>query len=236
MLPAMAFYLLVHIGEAGYVFSFLPATLIAAGAGLARAAEAIVENLPRALAATREPARRAALAVGLAALVLPYHTWLFVGSGRLVSAERLACKDEAIAAAIGRIRADFPPATTEIVTSTYLQHLAIYLPEYGRVRFLEPDRDLAGTPAPGVERVVVFDLEIVQRSPNRSQWTLIRLNRTAEEARVLSALIGYGSPLREALFGQRLAGCGGYYHLATVPAAGTQWRFDAARFTIEVMR
>ncbi len=46
--PALAFYLLVHIGEAGYVFSFLPAVLLAAAAGIAHAAGAFAENLPRA--------------------------------------------------------------------------------------------------------------------------------------------------------------------------------------------
>lgn len=204
--PAALFYLLVHIGEAGYVFSFLPATLVAAGGGIVRAAEAIVENLPRAWRATRWPLLRVGLATALAALILPYHAWLFVGSARLVSAERLACKDEAIARAVATIVDDYPPATTEIVTSTYLQHLAIYLPQYRQVRFLDPDRDLGWTPAPGMERVVVFDLELVQRSAQRDRWTTVPL------------------------------ACAGRYDLATVPAGGASFRFDARRFTLEVTR
>lgn len=206
LLPAAGFYLLVHIGEAGYVFSFLPAALLLAGAGLARAAEAIVENLPRTWTATRGPLLRIALVVALAALILPYHTWLFAGSARLVSAERLACKDQAIEQAVATIAADFPPATTEIITSTYLQHLAIYLPQYGHVRFLEPDRDLAFSPAPGVERVVVFDLELVQRFAHRDRWSLLPL------------------------------ACAGRYDLAIVPAAGARFSFDAANFMLEVKR
>lgn len=204
--PAALFYLLVHIGEAGYVFSFLPAALIAAGAGLTRAAEALVENLPRAWRVARGPLLRVGVASLLAALIVPYHTWLFVGSARLVSAERLACKDEAIARAVATIAADYPPATTEIVTSTYLQHLAIYLPQYRQVRFLTPESDLRWTPAPGVERVVVFDLELLQRSTARDRWTL--------------------TPLA----------CDGRFELATVPAAGTTLRYDARQFTLEVVR
>lgn len=206
LLPAASFYLLVHIGEAGYVFSFLPAALLLAAAGLARAAEAIVENLPRAWALARGPLLRAGLATALAALILPYHIWLFTGSARLVSAERLACKDEAIARAVATIAADFPPATTEIVTSTYLQHLAVYLPQYPHVRFLAPERDLTWTPSPGIARVVVFDLELVQRFDARQDWTLLPL------------------------------ACAGRYDLATVPAAGARFTFAAERFHLEVTR
>ncbi len=206
LLPAAGFYLLVHIGEAGYVFSFLPAALLAAGAGLTRAAGALVENLPRARSARHATALRVVLATALAALIVPYHAWLFVGSARLVSAERLGCKDDAIAAAVATIADNFPPATTEIVTSTYLQHLAIYLPHYRRVRFLPPERDLVFEAAPGVERVVVFDLEMVQRTPHRDRWSLLAL------------------------------GCNGRYHLATVPAVGSRFEFDAARFQLEVTR
>ena len=144
--------------------------------------------------------------MALAALILPYHTWLFVGSARLVSAERLACKDQAIERAVATIAADFPPATTEIVTSTYLQHLAIYLPQYTHVRFLDPDHDLAWTTAPGIDRVVVFDLELVQRFGRRDHWTLLPL------------------------------ACDGRYDLATVPAAGTRFHFDASRFNLEMTR
>jgi len=204
--PAALFYLLVHIGEAGYVFSFLPATLVAAGAGLTRVAEALVENLPRAWRATRGPRLRVGVAIALAALILPYHSWLFVGSGRLVSAERLGCKDLAIERAVAMIAAEYPPATTEIVTSTYLQHLAIYLPQYRQVRFLDPDRDASWTAAPGMQRVVVFDLELVQRSTQRDRWTM--------------------TPLA----------CDGRYDLAAVAAAGAAFRFDAKRFTLEVTR
>ena len=204
-LPAMLFYLLVHIGEAGYVFSFLPAALLAAAAGLVRTAEALVENLP-----TKDErqawALRIAIALTLGALVGGYHTWLFVGSGRLVSAERLACKDMALVQAVATLGADFPPASTLIVTSAYLQHLAVYLPHHRQVQFLDPDRDSAWSPSVGIERVVVFDLELVQRFPSRSGWTLLPL------------------------------ACDGRYNLALVPAAGARFSFDAATFRLELIR
>lgn len=202
--PAACFYLLVHIGEAGYVFSFLPAVLIMAGAGLTRAAAALAENLPRGWG--RGAALRVGIAILLAAIILPYHTWLFVGSGRLVSAERLGCKDEALAVAVATLARDYPPATTEIVTSTYLQHLAVYLPQFRDVRFLDPDQSADWIPAPGVERVVVFDLELVQRFDHFDRWSI--------------------APLA----------CGGRYGLASVPAAGSRFTFDARRFALEVTR
>lgn len=206
VIPAVLFYLLVHIGEAGYVFSFLPAMLIMAGAGLTSAARAIAENLPRDWREARAPILRGGIALLLAAIIVPYHTWLFVGSGRLVSAERLGCKDEALARAVATLARDYPPATTELVTSTYLQQIAVYLPQFRQVRFLDPDRSETWIPAPGIERVVVFDLELVQRFPHFARWSI--------------------APLA----------CQGRYGLASVPAAGSRFTFDARHFTLEVTR
>ena len=133
-------------------------------------------------------------------------TWLFVGSARLVSAERLACKDEAIARAVATLPAQFPPETTLVVTSAYLQHLAVYLPQYRQIQFLDPDRRSAWSPPAGIERVVVFDLEIVQRFAPNSGWTYLPL------------------------------ACNGRYNLATVPAAGMRFTFDPRTFHVELMR
>lgn len=204
MLPPMLFYLLIHIGEAGYVFSFLPAALLAAAAGVVRAAEALVENLRT--GAARARLLRVGVALALGALLCGYHAWLFVGSGRLVSAARLDCKDEAIERAVATLPAEFPPETTMVVTSAYLQHLAVYLPQYRQVRFLDPDRSEVWSPPAGVQRVVVFDLELVQRSAKRPGWTL-----------------------------QPLA-CDGRYNLASVPSAGARFAFDAAKFRLELLR
>ncbi|MGN6676108.1 MAG: hypothetical protein ACTHMA_22670 [Thermomicrobiales bacterium] len=201
MTPAILFYLLVHIGEEGYVFSFLPAVLLAAAAGLTRAASAVAENTPRAWSA---PMGRTTALVALAALILPYHAWLFLGSGRLLSAERLACKDAAIARAISDIAAEYPPATTQLVTSAYLQHQRVYLPQYTRVQFLDPDYDATWTPPPGVQQVVVFDLELVQRFDRPHDWRL--------------------EPLA----------CGGRYNLASVPASGRRFTWDARQVRLEV--
>ncbi len=113
------------------------------------------------MAGGRGPTLRPALAAGLAALILPYHVWLFAGGGDpFFSAATLACRDRAIADAVATIRADFPPATTEIVTSAYLQHMEYYLPEYGRVRFLNSGRDERWQTPPGIERTLIFDLEM----------------------------------------------------------------------------
>jgi 4-amino-4-deoxy-L-arabinose transferase-like glycosyltransferase len=206
MLPAMLFYLLVHIGEAGYVFSFLPAVLVAAAAGLVRTGEALAENLPAANGLSRSRIASAVGALALGTLICGYHSWLFVGSARLVSAERLACKDEAIEHAVATLPAQFPPETTLVVTSAYLQHLAVYLPQYRQIQFLDPDRSGDYAPPAGVERVVVFDLELVQRFAPDVGWTYLSL------------------------------ACNGRYNLAVVPATGTRFTFDPKTFRLELQR
>ncbi len=206
MTPAIGFYLLVHIGDAGYVFSFLPPVLLAAAAGLTRAATAIAEKLPRRLC--RGGTRRAqwVVAAGLAALILPYHSWLFVGSDRLFSAGRLGCHDRALAAAVATIAADFPPAATQIATSGYLPHVAVYLPEYRRVQFLHPDRDTTWQAPAGIDRVLVFDFEMGVDPADRDRgWSWLPL------------------------------GCEGY-DLAVTRAAGTTFTFDARRFELRATR
>jgi hypothetical protein len=206
MLPAMLFYLLVHIGEAGYVFSFLPAVLLTAAVGITRTGEALAENLPPSLRPFRPPLIPLASALALGALVCGYHAWLFLGSARLVSAERLACKDEAIERAVATLPAQFPPATTLVVTSAYLQHLAVYLPQYRQIQFLAPDHRSDFTAPPGVARVVVFDLELVQRFAPNSGWTFLPL------------------------------ACDGRYNLAVAPVAGARFTFDPRTFHLELLR
>ncbi len=205
LLPAMLFYLLVHIGEAGYVFSFLPAALLAAAAGIVRTAEALVENLPTAVI-RQAWLLRVGTALTLGVVIGGYHSWLFVDSDRLVSAERLACKDTALVEAVGRLQSEFPPATTMIVTSAYLQHLAVYLPQFRQVHFLDPDRDDAWSPPDNINQVVVFDLELVQRFPSRTGWTILPL------------------------------ACNGRYNLAIVPATGAHFSFDAVMFRLKLLR
>ncbi|MFN8538957.1 MAG: hypothetical protein U0232_15970 [Thermomicrobiales bacterium] len=206
MLPAMLFYLLVHIGEAGYVFSFLPAVLLTAAVGLTRTGEALAENLPAALGSSRSRLIPVVSVLALGALICGYHSWLFLGSARLVSAERLACKDEAIERAVATLPAQFPPATTLVVTSAYLQHLAVYLPQYRHIQFLDPDHSGDYAAPAGIDRVVVFDLELVQRLAPDSGWTFLPL------------------------------ACNGRYNLATVPASGARFTFDPATFHLELLR
>jgi hypothetical protein len=206
MLPAMLFYLLVHIGEAGYVFSFLPAVLLTAAAGLTRTGEALAENLPTSTVQSRSRLVPWISALALGVLICGYHSWIFIGSARLVSAERLACKDEAIERAVATLPAEFPPATTLVITSAYLQHLAVYLPQYRQVQFLDPDHASTFAAPPGTERVVVFDLELVQRFASESGWTFLPL------------------------------ACNGRYNLATLPAAGARFTFDPQTFRLELIR
>jgi hypothetical protein len=131
VVPALAFYAVVHIGEWGYVLSIVPALLLGAGLALETAMPSI-------------PSRRWAVAAA-AAVVLPAAVFLLgddvyaavVGQARF-SAAALARHDERLAADVTYVRRQFSPGSTAILTRE--DHLLVryYLPEY-RAWYWDPD-------------------------------------------------------------------------------------------------
>ncbi|MEK7284909.1 MAG: hypothetical protein AAB114_03500, partial [Chloroflexota bacterium] len=115
--PALAFYVVVHIGEWGYVLSVLPGLYVLVAAG----AERLVRATPPALVSWW---RAAAIAVVLVPAML------FVGGADRFSAAALARHDDALAARTTYVRDHFAPETTIVLAREDYLLVRYYLPEY----------------------------------------------------------------------------------------------------------
>ena len=123
--PAIAFYVLVHIGEWGYVLSVLPPLYVVA----ARSSEILVAASARWIGG---PARLVAPAlVVLAALI-------FLVTPAPFSASAITRHDDEMAARVDYVRQHYPAATTLILAREDYLQVRYYLPEY-RVWFHDPD-------------------------------------------------------------------------------------------------
>lgn len=124
VLPATVFYVVVHIGEWGYVLSVLPALYALTGA-----------LLERQLAALRgRPAPWRALAAAVA--VAP--AFVFVFSPLRFSAAELARHDRTVQARVAYVRSTFDTERTIILAREDYLTVRYYLPEY-RTWFYDSD-------------------------------------------------------------------------------------------------
>lgn len=127
MIPALMFYALIHMGQQGLVFVFLPALLLSSAVGLAR------------LPLLNQPSR---LALAVAALVLANVGIFYVapeyplgtGTLRLLTYNTLVNSDRYYQDRLTVIRENFAPESTMIVAVNW-HHLEYYLPEYNQLRF-----------------------------------------------------------------------------------------------------
>lgn len=144
--PAILFYLVIHVGEYGYVFFILPGALLLAAWG--------ARIFARAVLAGRAAGGFAAL-IGAAVLV---NLLFFLVLEPPLSANRLAARDDILGARLQAIRENFDPGSTLVVSVFDYQQANWYLPEYHHQRF-DPtvaEQDEAGIPE-GVRRVVIFE-------------------------------------------------------------------------------
>ncbi len=121
ILPAFMYYLLVHMGQQGLVFVFLPAWIILGAAGM----EMFASTSGR-LALTG--ALLLVLLNGAIFLTLPEYPFGSTGQ-RLLTRQTIANSDRYYLERFQAIRANFPPASTLIVASNW-HHVQYYLPEY----------------------------------------------------------------------------------------------------------
>ena len=176
--PPALFYALVHIGDRGYSFSYLPGLCIAVAVGarlLARDVARLLRGrrwrLPR--LALAPPRARALYGGLLAACVAANLATFLLGHGR-ISAHELSCLNEEMPRAFGLIREQFDPAETVIFTSFFYQHARYYLPTY-RAWWYDPlTRPVFREPIPaGVRQVVVYgDVLRPARQANLSFYPL----------------------------------------------------------------
>lgn len=115
VLPAALFYLLIHVGDPGYVFTILPPLLLAIAAGWD--------------AAWRRWPRLAGLWLALLALALAGNLALFLFWPRPLTATGLRLRDAELAARVG-YAGSFDPSRAILLALDSQRHLLVYLPRH----------------------------------------------------------------------------------------------------------
>lgn len=113
--PIAAFYVIIHVGHVGYVFSFLPALLLAVARGWA------LLPLPR----VAWPGRGVVLQAGIA-LAVAANVGVFLFHARPLTAPGLRLNDAAVAARLDLIRRQGDPEGTVLVSYESFKHLEYY--------------------------------------------------------------------------------------------------------------
>ncbi|GIW07894.1 MAG: hypothetical protein KatS3mg060_2699 [Dehalococcoidia bacterium] len=124
--PLLLFYVVVHIGDPGYVFSFLPALCILAS-------QAIV-----ALARRLTSRRTIGLAAAALAAVAMLNAGIFLFSSRLLTAQGVREHDRQLAAKIAALRAAPNDGATLLLSYDSYRHLQYYLPEWRSSLWVDP--------------------------------------------------------------------------------------------------
>jgi hypothetical protein len=152
--PALGLYVVLHIGDWGYVLSALPALYVLG----ARALSTLIASAGR--------YRRTAL-VTAALTVVVGPALLFASSATAFSAAAIAAHDRELLARVAYVRENFAPRATMILTREDFLLVRYYLPEY-RARQYDPEpfthasRRMRAT---RVERIVVFTRGLVPDQP-----------------------------------------------------------------------
>jgi hypothetical protein len=182
--PSLAFYTLIHMGQQGLIFVFLPALLLFGAVGLTR----LLAARPRWLIAAT--VLGVALNVGIFCLGPEYP--LGPGTQRLLTRATLVNSDHYYDDRFTAIRQNFAPESTAILAASW-HHLEYYLSEYIRLPFNaigkwekgerspqeNPRREIIATPfemglqpdAKGQIAVIIFDSELtsLNESPELTQ-------------------------------------------------------------------
>jgi hypothetical protein len=187
ILPVTLFYLVVHMGQQGLVFVYLPALLLLSAAGLV---EGFKNARIRGLITTGLILTSAAIF-----LFLPEFP-MGPGGQRFLTRDTLMNSDRYYLERFTEIRKDYPPSSTIIIASNW-HHLQYFLPDYkilpftiGSKREVDegqpvniPSNDFMNTPAglgiqsSGVQPVywVLFDpdLDAFNQSPDQFKAVLL---------------------------------------------------------------
>jgi len=135
--PSLFFYTLVHMGQQGLVFVFLPVLLLVSAQALVR----LMEN------------REHTVLAGILVLLVVVNVALFIGLPeyplgenrfKVLSWDTLRNNDAYYRERFDAIRERFPPESTAIIASRW-RHVQWYLPEYRLLRFKVVDRREADT-------------------------------------------------------------------------------------------
>ena len=158
--PAMVYYALVHMGQQGLVFVFLPALLLASAAAL----EKMLGEQPRWLVG----AVTAVCLIHAAIFCLAPEYPLGAGSQRLLTRATLVNSDAYYQQRFDLIRQHFDPQSTAILAANW-HFLDYYLPQYTRIPFTigskwEEDEGIPASGATHPEQLTAADLGLHPRA------------------------------------------------------------------------
>ena len=182
MMPSLTFYTLIHMGQQGLVFVYLPALLLVSAEATAR----LLDKLrPQTLAAVT--ALLVAVNVGVFAFLPEYP--LQGNRVKLLTRATIANQDTYIQSRVDALHTHFDPEDTIIVAANW-RHVMFYLPEYHRLPYdvvskwelgegqtkLEEERlwsreELGLTAESHAMNIILFDpaLYPFNRSPERAE-------------------------------------------------------------------
>jgi hypothetical protein len=164
--PMLAFYTIVHIGDPGYVFAFLPGLCLLMGRLVSQTGQAVLG----ARSSLARIALFAAITVALAA-----NAWLFLFRPMPLSATGIRRGDTALEAKLRYMRESYAPDEVAVLSYTHYKHLRYYLPANRHSLWVDlfTGQSQGTRLPPSVRYVVVFDdgLEIYLK--NRKRWRSI---------------------------------------------------------------
>ncbi|MEK7326697.1 MAG: glycosyltransferase family 39 protein [Chloroflexota bacterium] len=124
--PTVLFYAVIHMGQQGLVFVYLPALLLLSAVGVGR----LLAAQPRWLAA----ATTAVVVLNVGVFTLGPEYPLGPGTQRLLTRETLVNSDDYYQDRFDAIRENFSPETSVVVAANW-HHVEYYLPEYNKIPF-----------------------------------------------------------------------------------------------------
>ncbi|EKD49492.1 MAG: hypothetical protein ACD_63C00125G0010 [uncultured bacterium] len=123
ILPSAIFYIFVHIGERGYLLTFVPALLVVLAQGLVWFADELRDIF-------RFNVISSIFLVIISVLIITYNGYFFIGTKEFLSASFLKSQENYIAWEIDHIRAA-DPARVNFIDEENFKQLHYYLPQYG---------------------------------------------------------------------------------------------------------
>lgn len=149
-LPSVIFYIFIHLGELGYIFTFLPAFLLA---GVWAADVLLGKRIVR-----PEHIRGIRVFAYAPALMIVLNLFMFLFISPKLSAHSLAARDDALRFEISAVRENFNPDSTLIVAVYDDRQVSYYLPEYRHIRLDPMVKANVNAPLPDdVKQIVIFD-------------------------------------------------------------------------------
>lgn len=170
--PSLLFYAFIHIGEYGYIFSFLPALLLLLAWSLRTAAVMFASRPGR-----QRHAKRALW--GAAVPLMLINLVLFLALSPPFSADRLAARDDILRSKIETISKNFDPGKTMVISVFDYQQANFYMPDFHHWNFDPSVEKIPSVSIPdGVDQVVIFEEYLIPAAG--LPWSVMPLDREQE--------------------------------------------------------